>query len=444
MVNVCAQLFSIPLFLHVWNKELYGEWIVLTAVPSLLWSLEGGLGVLAANRMTLATAVNDWTAANKIFQTTLLCQVLLSALLFVGTLIVAHSVPIATFFGFHRTNNSAAAYILVVMVVYMLFGLMMSVYRAAYRASEFESRGSMLVNFWRMSDLGIIVLVLLARGSPVQMADCLVAGILIWTALGYLDVRRKCKNVIFGFSSISWTPFKEMFVHGVPLILFQITIALYMQGFPLVVNRTLGSAAVVTLTTLRTVSRLGLLIVQTVALSSSPQLSKSYGVQDWSFFGRFVKIMATVSFWSAIFMSTGLTIFGPWLIYKWTGGKLLVDHSTIGLFALSVSFQGFWTCFMVVLDACNRHHFFCYCYFLITLASLGVALFMVEPFGFNSIPAVMLVADILVVLSGLFFFRKNIPQYRLNELSCIVRISFYRNLVSDLSDHLNGSTKIGA
>ena len=89
LITICGQLFCIPLFLHVWSKQLYGEWLVLTAVPSLVQSLEGGLGVLAANRMTLASAAKDWRGANEIFQTTVACQILISVLLYGATLFAA-------------------------------------------------------------------------------------------------------------------------------------------------------------------------------------------------------------------------------------------------------------------------------------------------------------------------------------------------------------------
>jgi O-antigen/teichoic acid export membrane protein len=428
-INLFAQLFSIPLFLHNWNKELYGEWLVLTAVPNLLWSLEGGLGILAASRMTLAAAVRDWKAANEIFQTTLLSQILISMLLWVSTLAFALSTKVSTSFGFRRISNSDASFILVVMITYMLLGLMMSVYRAAYRASELEARGSMLLNFWRASDLLIIIVVLSFHGTSVRLAECMLVGIFVWVALGYVDVRRKCKNVRFGFKSISWMRLKEMVIHGLPVLVGQVTTALYMQGFPLVVNRSLGAATVVTLTTVRTVSRLGLLPIQTVAFSSSPQLSRSYGSQDRALFGRLLKIMATACLWSALGVTIGLSSFGPWLISKWTGGRLTVDHTTICLFALSVSFQGVWTCCMVTLGSCNRHHLFNYAYFCVIAIALGAAVFLTKPFGFKVIPITMLTADVVVATIGLYLCKTKITYFDPRELLCVFQFSFYKTVI---------------
>jgi O-antigen/teichoic acid export membrane protein len=437
LINVFAQLFSIPLYLHVWNRQLYGEWLVLTAVPNLLWSLEGGLGVLAANRMTLSAAAKDWKGTNEIFQTTLLCQLLLSVALFAGAVAIALSTPVATYFGFHITTNAQASSILIIMMGYMILGLMFTVYRAAMRSIELEARSVMLVNCWRLTDLAIIVTVLSFHGNPVRLADGMFTGILFWVGMGYLEVRRKCKHVDFSLSRISWMRLREMVIHGVPLLMGQLTIALYMQGFPLIVNRSLGSATVVTLTTLRTVCRFGLLAVQTVAYSSSAQLSRSYGSGDWAFFRRLLKIMAAVSVWAAIGVTISLSVFGPWILSKWTGGRLTVDPLTIGLFALSVSFQGIWTCCMVTLGACNRHHLFNYGYFGATVLSLTAAFFLTKPLGFEIIPIIMLISDMGVTALGLYLCQTKIPESHLGELSCIFQISYYRNLWSTLLNQQN-------
>jgi O-antigen/teichoic acid export membrane protein len=437
LISICVQLFSVPLFLHNWNKQLYGEWLVLTSVPNLLWSLDGGLGLLAASRMTLSGAAKDWKGTNEIFQTTLLCQLLLSLALFGATVWIAEWANVAAFFRFQITTNAQACTILMLMMSYMILGLTLTVYRAAFRSIELEARGAMMINFWRLTDLLIVVTVLSLHGNPVRLADCMFTGILVWVALGYLEVRRKCKHVTFGFRSVSMFRIREMVVHGVPQLLSQVTIALYMQGFPLVVNRSLGSATVVTLTTLRTMCRFGLLITQTVAYSSSAQLSRSCGAQDWPFFRRLLKIMAVVAFWASLSITATLVLFGPFLLSTWTGGRLTIDPLTIGIFALSVAFQGIWTCCMVVLNACNRHHLFSYAYFTATVLSLVAAFFLAKPFGFDVIPVIMLITDIAVAALGFYLVKTKIPESHLRELTCIFTAAFYRNLLAKILSQRN-------
>ena len=322
-----------------------------------------------------------------------------------------------------------------IMMSYMILGMILSVYRAGYRASELEARGAMLVSFWRLSDLSITITVLTFHGNPVRLAECMFLGVLTWVGIGYLDVRRKCPNLLFGFTMISWARLGEMIIHGVPLLLGQLTMALFMQGYPLVVNRSLGSAAVVTLTTLRTITRVGLVAVQTVAYSSSAQLSRSCGAQDWVFFRRLMTVMATVAVWSLVVMTLTLTLLGPWILSKWTGGRLTSDHLTICLFALSVSLQGIWTCCQATLTACVRHHFFNIAYFGFTLVALTTAFFLTRPFGFGVIPAIMVTSDICIVTLGLYLVQRLVPQSHVRELICIFTPAFYRRLAAAAINH---------
>src|SRR5258705_1542722 len=82
------QFISVPLCLHYWNKQGYGEWLVLFSIPSLLWSLEGGLAGVASNRMTVAASGGNWERTNTIFQTVLAIQSILSLLLLAGATVV--------------------------------------------------------------------------------------------------------------------------------------------------------------------------------------------------------------------------------------------------------------------------------------------------------------------------------------------------------------------
>jgi hypothetical protein len=43
LVNVLTQLVLLPAFLHYWTTNEYGEWLVITSIPSLLWTLDNGL-----------------------------------------------------------------------------------------------------------------------------------------------------------------------------------------------------------------------------------------------------------------------------------------------------------------------------------------------------------------------------------------------------------------
>ena len=55
-VNVLIQLAGVPLFLHFWGVERYGEWLILSTIPAYLWMSDFGFASVAANDMTMSVA----------------------------------------------------------------------------------------------------------------------------------------------------------------------------------------------------------------------------------------------------------------------------------------------------------------------------------------------------------------------------------------------------
>src|SRR5437867_12754550 len=78
-VVVVIQLAGVPILLHYWQAQLYGEWLILFAIPSYLSMTDLGFSQSAANDMTARVARGDKSGALTVFQS-LSALVILSAL----------------------------------------------------------------------------------------------------------------------------------------------------------------------------------------------------------------------------------------------------------------------------------------------------------------------------------------------------------------------------
>jgi O-antigen/teichoic acid export membrane protein len=70
LVTILAQVISVPVFLHFWGPKLYGEWLVLSAIPMYIGFSDVGFGNVAANDMTMRVSIGDRDGALKTFQST--------------------------------------------------------------------------------------------------------------------------------------------------------------------------------------------------------------------------------------------------------------------------------------------------------------------------------------------------------------------------------------
>jgi len=64
VVTALVQLVSVPVFLRFWGAHLYGEWMVLSAIPTYLSLSDTGFGSVAGDDMTMRVARGDRAGAH--------------------------------------------------------------------------------------------------------------------------------------------------------------------------------------------------------------------------------------------------------------------------------------------------------------------------------------------------------------------------------------------
>ena len=81
VLTAVIQLVSVPMFLHFWGAKLYGEWLVLSAIPIYLGFTDFGFGNVAGSEMTMLVARGAKDAALEVFQSTWLLTTVVSSIL---------------------------------------------------------------------------------------------------------------------------------------------------------------------------------------------------------------------------------------------------------------------------------------------------------------------------------------------------------------------------
>src|ERR1700690_1814075 len=68
VVTAIIQLGSVPVLLHVWGAAKYGDWLLLSAVPSYLTLSDLGFGDASGSDMSMRVAADDRQGALQTFQ----------------------------------------------------------------------------------------------------------------------------------------------------------------------------------------------------------------------------------------------------------------------------------------------------------------------------------------------------------------------------------------
>ena len=68
LVIIIIQLAGVPILLHAWGTQLYGEWLILFAIPSYLSMTDLGFSQSAGNDMSARMARGDTAGTLAEFQ----------------------------------------------------------------------------------------------------------------------------------------------------------------------------------------------------------------------------------------------------------------------------------------------------------------------------------------------------------------------------------------
>lgn len=356
-VSVAYQLLTVPLFLAFWSKELYGEWLVLSALPAYIALSNMGLMNVAQNNMTMAMAAGDVQKARQSLHTVWGAQLLINIL--VGLLIVAllSFFDIADALKLEHITRGAATLAVGVMCFYAMANLQAGVFGGIYRAVGLNARGVFIGNTVRLISVMALAIGLWSGIKNVVVVALILAGTYLAGAVFlFWDAGRLAPELRPGLSAFHWADLKQDLKHGVAFMAYPLGRAFTNQGMLLFTNHFLSSSAVVTLATLRTVVNIAFQLSNLISLSTWPEFSRLFGEGKREKFQKLFCYSTGLGAWAGVGTVLILLLIGPMLLFWWTRGEVVVSRSLLGLFLVPVLLNSFWYTALAAFNATNRHH----------------------------------------------------------------------------------------
>ncbi|MDA0342239.1 MAG: hypothetical protein O3B74_11655, partial [Proteobacteria bacterium] len=160
------HLIGLPLFLAFWGTDLYGEWLILTTIPTYLMLSDVGFSGVAQNEMSIRASGDDPAGALKVFQAAL---VFLVVIFVAGSSMVALTLwflPFEQWLNLSKLSHTSAwivlAWFLVKLAANQITGLVLGI----FRAQGVNARGLTLYNFALMGQYGVMLAALVLGVSP--------------------------------------------------------------------------------------------------------------------------------------------------------------------------------------------------------------------------------------------------------------------------------------
>lgn len=356
VVHVVNNLALVPLYLACWGVNLYGEWLVLIAVPAyFMTTADAGFVPVCGNDMTMEFARGRRDEVKRIFQSGWLFTSALS-LVIVGGVGLA-----AALFGIHHLLHlsamapTEARHALLCLLLLWTLNFQQGMVQVALRAIGRYAEGTTAVNLVGLVEVCAVAAVLFLGGGPTAIAALLLATRLTAVTAGTLLLRRFAPWLHHGIADARWSEIKRLFYPSIVYLTFPAGNAAMFQGITLILDQTVGPAAVALFATTRTLTRFVCQLISLTSWASWPEISRHYGAGRGDLLGAFLTHGTQLAALLGVGFALAVNAGAPLIFAIWTAGRIEADRPLVALLTLAAVTTTLRAFPDTIIKATNRH-----------------------------------------------------------------------------------------
>ena len=181
LAGTIIQLVQVPVFLHFWSVPLYGEWLIVSSIPSTLSFANVGFGSVAGNEMAMAEAAGDREAALRSFQSCwwLICLICTIVVVVAGGTL--YLLPLSRYHQFGAISEADSKAVIFFLGISVLFGQLEQLLQAAYRCIGRYPYGGLLKSVLTLLAFAAMLVPVVLGGGVRSVAMVFAAANLVGT-----------------------------------------------------------------------------------------------------------------------------------------------------------------------------------------------------------------------------------------------------------------------
>ena len=396
IVTTIIQLGSVPLLLHAWGPSKYGDWLLLSAIPSYLSFSGLGFGDSSGSDMTMRVAGGDREGALATFQSS---WVLLSgmslAMLGVAAALVWF-VPWKQTLHLTGVANQQAAWIVLVMAAWILAMQQWSILESGYRCDGSFALGNFCTTMQRLLEAAGATMIGVFTGSLLLMSLSYL-GLRLGGLLCYRLLLKRLKPWLrLGFGRAKTGIIRKMLRPSLGFIAMPIGTAISIQGLTLVVGIVLGPIAATAFATARTLTRLGVQLINSLGGGIWPEFSTAFGAGNLSLARRLHRGAYQASLILAIVSAASLWLFGPAFYHLWVAKSVTLELPFFHVLLLVSISTSLWFPSAIVQMSANKHSRLALTYLVATMVSCLLGYVLTQRLGLLGAATSVLLIDLVM------------------------------------------------
>ena len=394
LASTITQLVQVPLFFHFWAASVYGNWLIVSAIPTYLTFSSIGFGNVASNEMTMLNSVGDREGALRVFQSCWWLISMICAAVGLLLVLVLYLVPAASLLNIHAISESDTKWIIFYLGFSVLLGQLEQLMSAAYTCVARYPFGSFLKSVISLAAFSATMVPIILGYGPRTMALVYAVANAFGTLTLSLFVRKDIPWIKFGWKHAHFSEIRRLASPAFAFMGFPIGNALNLQGTLIAVGYALGPVDVAIFASARTVSRVALQMVQMVNATFWPELSLAYGAKNVALTRTLHRRACQLALIIAVFVVAGMMTAGPYFLHHWTGGHVPPSRPLLAILLLVVVVYSLWSTSSTLMVSTNQHQTMAAIYLAATSLTCVACFYLARWEGLYGAAAALLISEL--------------------------------------------------
>lgn len=398
VVGAVVQLVLVPVFAIHWGVALYGSWILLATIPTVLALSDLGFSGAASFRINTLASRGEHDKAEAVLHSAWKVVLQMSLVLAVVGGAAVLLVPdrfLPDTANFPASDVRLTASLLLAYTLIMLQGTTL---QAMFRATQRFAHGTLAFTLTVLLENMLAVSVVVLGYGPVAAAAALLIGRATCVAIQALYLHRTTHWLRLGIAKATVDERRLLQGPAIAAIAINVGFAFVLQGSVLALGAVAGAAAVPAFTATRTLSRIGIQLAQMPTTPLMPEFASVVAKNDRPTIEAMLLIVLATSFAIALVFGLGLALFGTWLVEVWTRGQITASPALTIAMGGSAFFGILWNPMGNMILALNRHAAISYSYLTLGIMSLVGVYLTGSIWGAEAAAVAFLMLDAAMVL----------------------------------------------
>lgn len=352
--TIFIRLFEVPLLLYYWGPGVFGEWLILAAIPAALALGDFGFGAVTGRHMAMLVERKKKDVALGYFQTSFAAVTLGSIVVASLSVLVVSQLKDLSWFPIQAIENSVIVPITILLVLKATISLQNQLVYAGLQCVKRYPMGLLLFAISDLLEFGLLAYAVYGGAPPLTAAAFALTGVVIGHIVFRYALKKKAPWIKYGRNQASAEYFRTLWRPALTAMAFPLGQAISYQAPRLVLGILVSPAIVAVFVAQRQLVRF-ITIANALAGPLSAELALVFGGAAFSKFQSRSKLFMNFTFWVMLGISLPIMLLGPALFETWTSGSIEFNFHVFMVLWLATMFESTGRIILLPVISTNMH-----------------------------------------------------------------------------------------